>query len=74
MEKTKIKESVKTTSLSHSAKQGNSNSNISNRVTEIEDSIGANNREYEDKKNVIILGDSIIKHVNAYDVPGKLNR
>ena len=24
-------------------------------------------------KNVIILGDSIIKHVNGYDVAGKLN-
>ena len=73
VEKTKINDSVKTTSLSHSTKQGNSNSNISNRVTETGDSIGANNRGYEDKKNVIILGDSIIKHVNGYDVAGKLN-
>ena len=32
VEKTKIKDSVKTTSLSHSTKQGNSNSNIGNRV------------------------------------------
>ena len=73
VEKTKINDNVKTTSLSHSTKQGNSNSNISNRVTETGDSIGTNNRGYEDKKNVIILGDSIIKHVNGYDVAGKLN-
>ena len=53
VEKTKINDSVKTTSLSHSTKQGNSNSNISNRVTETGDSIGANNRGYEDKKMLL---------------------
>ena len=74
MEKTKINDSVKTASLSHSTKQGNSNSNISNRVTETGDSIGANNRGYEDKKNVIILGDSIIKHVNGYGIARTLNK
>ena len=53
VEKTKINDNVKTTSLSHSTKQGNSNSNISNRVTETGDSIGANNRGYEDKKMLL---------------------
>ena len=36
------------------------------------DSISTNNREHEDKKNVIILGDSVIKHVNGYDMARKL--
>ena len=71
--KKKITDNVKVTSLSHRTKQENSNSSISNRVKEIESSISINNRGYEDKKNVIILGDSIIKHVNGYDVAGKLN-
>ena len=62
MGKTKITNNVKTTSLSHNTKQGNSNINISNRVKEIRDSINTNNRGHKDKKNVIIFGDSIIKH------------
>ena len=74
MEKTNINDNVKTTSFSHSTKQGNRNSNISNRVKEIGDSISRNNRGYKDKKNVIIFGHSIIKHVNGYDVAGKLNK
>ena len=68
MEKTKITDNVETTSLSHSIKQGDTNSNISNRVKKIGDSISTNNREHEDKKNVIILGDSVIKDVNGYDI------
>ena len=68
VEKTKITDNVETTSLSHSIKQGDSNSNISNRVKKMGDSISTNNREHEDKKNVIILGDSVIKHVNGYDL------
>ena len=72
--KQKITDNLKTTSLSHSTKQGNSNSNINNRVIEIGDSISTNNKGYEDKKNVIILGDSAIKHVNGYDIAGKLNK
>ena len=75
MEKTKITDNVKTTSLSHSStKQGNTNNNISNRVKEMGDSISTNNTGYEDKKNVTILGSSIIKHVIGYDVARKLNK
>ena len=73
MEKTKITDNVETTSLSHSIKQGDTNSNISNRVKKIGDSISTNNREHEDKKNVIILGDSVIKDVNGYDIAWKPN-
>ena len=73
MEKTKITDNVETTSLTHSIKQGDTNSNISNRVKKIGDSISTNNREHEDKKNVIILGDSVIKHVNGYDIAWKPN-
>ena len=36
-------------------------------------SISINNGRHEDKKNVIILGDSVIKHVNGYDIARKLN-
>ena len=38
------------------------------------DSISTNNTGYEDKKNVTILGSSIIKHVIGYDVARKLNK
>ena len=74
MEKTKITNNVKTTSLSHSTKQGNSNSNISNRIREMQNSIGSNIKGLEDKKNVNILRDNIIKHVNGYDIAEKLNK
>ena len=76
MEKTKITDNVKTTSLSHSINQGNSNSNISNNsiCKEIEDSIRTNNRGHEDKKNVTVLGDSIIKHVSGYDIAVTLDK
>ena len=37
------------------------------------DSISINNGGHEDKKNVIILGDSVIKHVNGYDIAWKPN-
>ena len=50
MEKTKITNNVKTASLSHSTKQDNSNSNISNRIKETRNSIGPNNKGLEDKK------------------------
>ena len=58
--KTKITDNVETTSLSHSTKQGDSNSNISNRVKKMVDSTSTNNRGHEDKKNVINLGGSVI--------------
>ena len=74
VEKTKNTDNVKTTSLSHSTKRGNSDSNIRNRVNEMGDSINTNNRRHEDKENVVILRDSIIKHVNGYDIAGKLNK
>ena len=74
MEKTKITNNVKTTSLSHSTKQGNSNSNISNRIRETRNSIGSNIKGLEDKKNVNILRDNIMKHVNGYDIAEKLNK
>ena len=76
MEKTKITDNVKTTSLSHSINQGNSNSNISNNsiCKEIEDSIRTNNRGHEDKKNVTVLGDSIIKHVSGYNIAVTLDK
>ena len=67
MEKTKTTDIVKTASLGHSTKQGDSNSNINNRVKEIWNNINTNNRGLENKKNLVILGDSIIKHVNEYD-------
>ena len=38
------------------------------------DSFSINNGEREDKKNVIILGDSVIKHVNGYDIARKLDK
>ena len=38
------------------------------------DSISINNGGHEDKKNVIILGDSVIKHVNGYDIARKLDK
>ena len=38
------------------------------------DSISVNNGGHEDKKNVIILGDSVIKHVNGYDIARKLDK
>ena len=41
--KTKITDNVKTTSLSQSTKKGNSNSNVSNRIKEMGDSINTNN-------------------------------
>ena len=72
VEKTKTTDNIKTASLSHSAKPGNSNSNIRNRVNEMRDS-SINDSAYEGKKN-IILGDSIIKHVNSFDTTGKLNK
>ena len=50
VEKRKMNDNVKTKSLSHSTTQGNSNSNISNRVKKIEYSICTNNGGYEDKK------------------------
>ena len=55
VEKTKITDNVNTTSLSHSTKQGNSNSNISSRVKEIGNSISTNNRGYEDKKRMLLF-------------------
>ena len=69
----KITDNVKSTSFSHSTKQGNSNSNISNRVKKMLDSMSTNNRGHEDKKNVIILGDSVIKYVIGYGIAEKLN-
>ena len=36
------------------------------------DSISINNRGHEDKKNVIIFGASVIKHINGYDIARKL--
>ena len=74
MEKTNITNNVETTSLNHSTKQGDNNSNISNRVKKTGDSISLNNGGHEDKKNAIILGDSIIKHVNGYDIARKLDK
>ena len=38
------------------------------------DRISVNNGGHEDKKNVIILGDSVIKHVNGYDIARKLDK
>ena len=38
------------------------------------DSFSINNGERKDKKNVIILGDSVIKHVNGYDIARKLDK
>ena len=46
----KITDNVKSTSFSHSTRQGNSNSNISNRVKKMLDSMSTNNRGHEDKK------------------------
>ena len=74
MEKTKITNNVETTSINHSTKQGDDNSNISNRVKKMGDSISINNGGHEDTKKVIILGDSVIKHVNGYDIAGKLDK
>ena len=50
VENAKITDNIKTKTLSHSTKQGNRNSNISNRVKEIGDNISINNRGHEDKK------------------------
>ena len=55
MEKAKTTNNVKTASLSHSTKQGNSNTNIRNRKTTRGDNINTNNRGYEDKKKKILL-------------------
>ena len=74
VEKMKITDNVQTASPSHSTKQGDSNSNITKRVKKMGESISTNNRGHEDKKNVIILGDSVIKNVSGYDIAGKLNR
>ena len=41
---------VKSASLDHSAKQGNSNSYVSNRVKEIRDIISTNNGGHEETK------------------------
>ena len=41
---------VKSTSLDHSAKQGNSNSYVSNRVKEMGDIISTNNGGHEETK------------------------
>ena len=68
-----LTDNVETTSINHSRKQGDDNSNISNRVKKMRDSISINNGGHEDKKNVIILGDSVIKHVNGYDIARKLD-
>ena len=48
--KTKITDNVKIASLSHSTKQGNSNSNIINRVKKMGGNISTNNRGHEDRK------------------------
>ena len=55
VEKTKMNGNGKTTSLSHSTKQGNSNTNISNRVKKIGDNISTNNRGYEGKKKMLLF-------------------
>ena len=73
VEKTKIIYNIETASLNHNTKQGDNNSNIGNRVKNMEDSISINNGGHEDKKNVIILGDSVIKHVNGYVLARKLD-
>ena len=74
VEKTKITNNVETTSLNHSTKQGDSNSIISNIVKKMGDSISINNGGHEDKKNVIIFGISVIKHVNGYDIARNLDK
>ena len=38
------------------------------------DSINISNGGHEDKKNVIILRDSVIEHVNGYDIAGKMDK
>ena len=43
-------------------------------VKKMGDSITINNGGHEDKKKVIILGDSVIKHVNGYDIARKLDK
>ena len=68
VEKMKITDNVQTASPSHSTKQGDSNSNITKRVKKMGESISTNNRGHEDKKNVIILGDSVIKNVSGHDI------
>ena len=50
VEKTKITNSVETTSLRHSTKQGDSSNNISNRIKRMADNISTNNRGHRDKK------------------------
>ena len=55
MEKTKITDNLETTSLSHSIKQGDTNSNISNRFKKVGGSIITNNREHEDKKKMLLF-------------------
>ena len=55
MEKTEITYSVETTSLNHSTKQGDNNSNISNRVKKMGDSIGINNGGNENKKKMLLF-------------------
>ena len=48
--KTKITDNVKIASLSHSTKQGNSNSNIINRAKKMGGNISTTNRGHEDKR------------------------
>ena len=36
--------------------------------------VNTNNRAHEEKKNVVILGDSIIKYLNAWDTAVKLKK
>ena len=38
------------------------------------DSVSINNGGHEEKKNVIILGDSVIKHANGYDIARKVDK
>ena len=54
MEKAKITDNVKPASLSHSTKQGDSNSNISNRVKKMGGSISTNNKGHEGKKKMLL--------------------
>ena len=53
VEKTKTTDNIETASLSHGIKQGNSNTNIRSRVTEMGDSINTNNRGQKPKKMLL---------------------
>ena len=53
MEKTKITDNVENTSHNQSTKQGDSNSNISNRVKKMGDTISINKGGHEDKKMLL---------------------